>query len=62
MFSDFHVKQGPKFHFDKRLFEIGEVEITRVDCIVYQRVEKNMIYLQITNTCSVRIHHENLPL
>ena len=31
---DFHVKTGAKFSLrDKRLFEISEVKITRVDCI-----------------------------
>ena len=31
---DFYVKTGIRFSFrDKRLFEITEVEITRVDCI-----------------------------
>ena len=30
---DFHVKTGTSFSLrDKRLFEISEVEITRVDC------------------------------
>ena len=32
---DFHVKTGTRFLLrDKRFFEISEVEITRVDCIV----------------------------
>ena len=26
-------RQGQDFHFDKRLFEISEFEITRVNCI-----------------------------
>ena len=31
---DFYVKTGIRFSFrDKRLFEIAEVEITRVECI-----------------------------
>ena len=31
---DFNIKTGIRFSFrDKRLFEITEVEITRVDCI-----------------------------
>ena len=34
---DFHVKTGTRFSpRDKRLFEITEVEITRVDCILQQ--------------------------
>ena len=33
---DFHVKAGTRFSLrDKRLFEISEVEITRVNCIVF---------------------------
>ena len=33
---DFYVKTGTRFSLrDKRLFEITEVEITRVDCICY---------------------------
>ena len=33
---DFYVKTGIRFSLrDKRLFEITEVEITRVDCIFY---------------------------
>ena len=33
---DFYVKTGIRFSLgDKRLFEITEVEITRVDCICY---------------------------
>ena len=33
---DFHVKTGTRFSpQDKRLFEITEVEITRVDCISF---------------------------
>ena len=32
----FHVKTGTRFSFrDKWLFEISEVEITRVDCISF---------------------------
>ena len=34
---DFYVKTGIRFSLrDKRLFEITEIEITRVDCIVFQ--------------------------
>ena len=33
MFLDFHVQAGTRFSLrDKRLFEISEVEITRVNC------------------------------
>ena len=35
MLLDFHVKAGTRFSLrDKRLFEISEVEITRVNCIL----------------------------
>ena len=38
---DLYVKIGIKFSLrDKRLFEITEVEITRVDCI-YRNIEKS---------------------
>ena len=38
---DFYVKTGIRFSLrDKRLFEITEVEITRVDCI--SKREKNL--------------------
>ena len=34
LMSDFYIKTGIRFSLrDKRLFEITEVEITRVDCI-----------------------------
>ena len=33
LFLDFHIKTGTRISLqDKRLFEISEVEITRVDC------------------------------
>ena len=36
---DFYVKRGIRFSLrDKRLFEITEVEITRVDCIICVRL------------------------
>ena len=43
---DFHVKTGMRFSLrDKRLFEINEVKITRVDCTInfawlFKRVKK----------------------
>ena len=41
---DFYVKTGIRFSLrDKRLFEITEVEITRVDCILF----KTSIFLRI---------------
>ena len=40
---DFYVKTGIRFSLrDKRLFEITEVEITRVDCII--NIIKNNIF------------------
>ena len=40
---DFYVKTGIRFYLrDKRLFEITEVEITRVDCTKwYRSIQKN---------------------
>ena len=36
LFLDFHVKNGTRNSVrDKRLFEISEIEITTVDCILY---------------------------
>ena len=41
VFLDFHVKTGTRISLrDKRLFEISEVEITRVDCILYNPYTK----------------------
>ena len=38
---DFYVKTGIRFSLrDKRLFEITEVEITRVDCIILSKFFK----------------------
>ena len=40
---DFYVKTGTRFSLrDKRLFEITEVEITRVNCKCVRSLEKNM--------------------
>ena len=37
---DFYVKTGIRFSLpDKRLFEITEVEITRVDCTTFRSVD-----------------------
>ena len=45
---DFYVKTGIRFSLrDKRLFEITEVEITRVDCIGFLSV-RSFLFLQIT--------------
>ena len=39
---DFYVKTGIRFSLrDKRLFEITEVEITRVDCNLYSNATMN---------------------
>ena len=48
---DFCVKTGTRFsHRDKRLFEITEVEITRVDCIcivhVFEQLRVSVLSLQ----------------
>ena len=44
---DFYVKTGIRFSLrDKRLFEINEVEITRVDCI-YLFIYYNYIFCRI---------------
>ena len=46
---DFYVKTGIRFSIrDKRLFEITEVEITRVDCIMF-------LSIQAVNICTKRI-------
>ena len=55
---DFYVKTGIRFSFrDKRLFEITEVEITRVDCIYeIKKIAKAKLqaYLQrILFSCSL---------
>ena len=45
---DFYVKTGIRFSLrDKRLFEITEVEITRVDCIKRRGIKEfDAIYFQ----------------
>ena len=57
---DFHVKTGTRFSLrDKRVFEISEVEIMRVDCSKIQsrktRVYCEIMYLRLS-TC-VRYPH-----
>ena len=43
---DFHVSTGTRFSLrDKRLFEISEVEITRVDCIGFD--SKRNAYMKV---------------
>ena len=45
---DFYVKTGIRFSLrDKRLFEITEVEITRVDCISYFSIHLKSSYLKL---------------
>ena len=47
---NFYVKTGIRFSLrDKRLFEITEVEITRVDCILYVR-SASCIRVSVFNT------------
>ena len=48
---DFYVKTGIRFSLrDKRLFEITEVEITRVDCILFRKISMYNIYCHNINT------------
>ena len=51
---DFHVKAGTRFSLrDKRLFEISEVEITRVNCMSPPPREENILFLvQIPLACA----------
>ena len=52
---DFYAKTGLGFSFrDKRLFEITEVEITRVDCIY--KSEKSHIIILILNFLFCIVH------
>ena len=48
---DFYVKTGIRFsHRDERLFEITEVEITRVDCSkIFFRRKKNTKEMKISD-------------
>ena len=52
---DFYVKTGIRFSLrDKRLFEITEVEITRVDCIQNSQVlEIRQHTLLVMNVCLI---------
>ena len=61
---DFYVKTGIRFSVrDKRLFEITEVEITRVECncvpicqtgvIVRDEIDQPLIYPGVTETITV---------
>ena len=50
---DFYVKTGIRFSLrDKRLFEITEVEITRVDCFIIEAPSMNNwgVFLRLTGT------------
>ena len=41
---DFHVKTGTRVSLrDKRLFEISEVDITRVDCITFLKLTVQLL-------------------
>ena len=62
---DFYVKTGIRFSVrDKRLFEITEVEITRVDCIRKMLLMKDRSFLhelrvRLVQSCEkITIHHE----
>ena len=53
----FYVKTGIRFSLrDKRLFEITEVEITRVNCIYIVKPFKLHVYFQIK--CRLNEHDE----
>ena len=55
---DFYVKTGIRFSLrDKRLFEITEVEITRVDCSF---VWRHFFVVPPCNMMSVRLYEEEL--
>ena len=57
LFLNLRVRTGTRFSLrDKRLFEISEVEITRVD---YSLNEMRMLH--ICHDLQVSIHHENIP-
>ena len=44
--SDFNVKTGTGFSVrDKRLFEISEVEITRVNCILFDVILPYLLFI-----------------
>ena len=51
---DFYVKTGIRFSFrDKRLFEITEIEITRVDCTYsYKYRRKGEFATYFATTCT----------
>ena len=50
---DFYVKTGIRFSLrDKRLFEITEVEITRVDCILFHNF--SIKHVNINNVCTFK--------
>ena len=60
MLLDFHVKAGTRFSLrDKRLFEISEVEITRVNCTstIYMQntISTSQLLFFILYTSDVRI-------
>ena len=47
---DFHVDTGTRFSLrDKRLFEISDVEKTKVDCIVKSSYTRDYIYREFHN-------------
>ena len=67
MILDFYVKTGIRFSLrDKRLFEITEVEITRVDCIMLKlALRMSTMHITLINVvtvvcaCSVDIDYYN---
>ena len=61
---DFYVRTRVRFSLrDKRLIEITEVEITRVDCIVFHnQIGSNKVcYVRKLGVSSFLIHHMPYP-
>ena len=57
--KDFHVKKRTRYsHEDKRLFEISQVEIMRIDCILEGVCETGIVIL----SCMTFSHFKNLKI
>ena len=67
LFYDFHIKTGTRFSLrDKRLFELSNVEIARVDSILFNYIKqlncytilvRTKIFHFITKTCLYNFDH-----
>ena len=58
---DFFVKRGIRFSLrDKRLFEITEVEITRVDCILNEHLVRTL-YVKLYRLRSLCTYADKSP-